>query len=111
VKLAPAIKRGDAGFNGKPAVILSVQKQPAADSVLLTREVERAIGRAVEGACPGVEAPQFLFKQADFIEHSVNNVEEALRDGAILVAVILFLFLLNVRTTLISLMAIPCRCW
>ena len=107
VKLAPAIKRGDAGYNAKPAVILSVQKQPAADSVRLTREVERALGDLSKGLPPGVEAPQFLFKQADFIEHSVTNVEEALRDGALLVAVILFLFLLNVRTTLISLTAIP----
>jgi HME family heavy-metal exporter len=107
VKLAPAIKRGDAGFNGKPAVVLSVQKQPSADSVTLTRAVEQAMVELSKGLPAGMEAPQFLFKQADFIEHSVRNVEEALRDGAILVAVILFLFLLNVRTTLISLTAIP----
>ncbi|MCB1940894.1 MAG: efflux RND transporter permease subunit, partial [Candidatus Accumulibacter sp.] len=107
VKLAPAIKRGDGSFQGKPAVILSVQKQPAADSVSLTREVEKAIDELARSLPAGIEAPSFLFKQADFIEHSVNNVEEALRDGAILVAVILFLFLLNVRTTIISLMAIP----
>ena len=107
VRLAPAIKRGDGSYRGKPAVILSVQKQPAADSVALTREVEKAVAELSKSLPPGVEAPNFLFKQADFIEHSVNNVEEALRDGAILVAVILFLFLLNVRTTVISLMAIP----
>jgi HME family heavy-metal exporter len=108
VKLAPAIKRGDAGYKGKPAVILSVQKQPGADSVTLTREVERKPWPNWARACrPGSPRRSFLFKQADFIEHSVGNVEEALRDGAILVAVILFLFLLNVRTTLISLMAIP----
>ncbi len=107
VKLAPAIKRGDGSYKGKPAVILSVQKQPAADSVTLTREVEKAMAELGKSLPQGVEAPPFLFKQADFIEHSVSNVEEALRDGAILVAVILFLFLLNVRTTVISLMAIP----
>jgi HME family heavy-metal exporter len=107
VRLAPAIKRGDGGYKGKPAVILSVQKQPAADSVALTREVEKAVAELTKSLPQGVEAPNFLFKQADFIERSVNNVEEALRDGAILVAVILFLFLLNVRTTVISLMAIP----
>ncbi|MCB1968403.1 MAG: efflux RND transporter permease subunit, partial [Candidatus Accumulibacter sp.] len=99
--------RGDGSFQGKPAVILSVQKQPAADSVRLTREVEKAIEELARSLPEGLEAPSFLFKQADFIEHSVNNVAEALRDGAILVAVILFLFLLNVRTTIISLMAIP----
>jgi HME family heavy-metal exporter len=107
VKLAPAIKRGDGSYQGKPAVILSVQKQPAADSVALTREVEKAVAELSKSLPQGVAAPSFLFKQADFIEHSVNNVEEALRDGAIFVAVILFLFLLNVRTTVISLMAIP----
>ena len=107
VKLAPAIKRGDGGYNGKPAVILSVQKQPSADSVTLTREVERAVVELGKSLPQGVEAPQFLFKQADFIDHSVTNVQEALRDGAIMVAVILFLFLLNLRTTLISLTAIP----
>jgi HME family heavy-metal exporter len=107
VKLAPAVKRGDGSYNGKPAVILSVQKQPSADSVALTREVEKAVAELSARLPEGVEQPQFLFKQADFIEHSVSNVQEALRDGAILVAVVLFLFLLNVRTTLISLAAIP----
>ena len=107
VKLAPANKRGDAGYNGNPAVVLSVQKQPSADSVVLTRAVERAMVELSKGLPTGMAAPEFLFKQADFIEHSVSNVEEALRDGAMLVAVILFLFLLNVRTTLISLTAIP----
>jgi HME family heavy-metal exporter len=107
VKIAPALKRGDAGYNSKPAVILSVQKQPSADSVTLTREVEHAIAELQQSLPAGIEAPQFLFKQANFIENSVRNVQEALRDGAILVAVVLFLFLLNVRTTLISLTAIP----
>jgi HME family heavy-metal exporter len=104
---APAIKRGDAGLHGQaggdPLGAEAARRRQRA----LTREVERA-WPSCRGACrTGVEAPQFLFKQADFIEHSVRNVEEALRDGAILVAVILFLFLLNVRTTLISLTAIP----
>ncbi|MDE2402983.1 MAG: efflux RND transporter permease subunit [Burkholderiales bacterium] len=107
VKVAAATKRGDASYNGKPAVILSVQKQPSADSVTVTRAVEQAMSDLAKARPHGLAAPQFLFKQADFIEHSVNNVEEALRDGAILVAVVLFLFLLNVRTTVISLMAIP----
>ncbi|WP_374592825.1 efflux RND transporter permease subunit, partial [Aquabacterium sp.] len=107
VQLAPATKRGDASVNGKPAVVLSVQKQPGADSVTVTRAVEQALTELARSRPHGVAAPQFLFKQANFIEHSVNNVEDALRDGAILVAVVLFLFLLNVRTTVISLTAIP----
>lgn len=107
VKIAAAFKRGDAGYAGKAAVILSVQKQPTADSVKLTREVEKAIAELSKNMPAGVAKPQFLFRQADFIENSLKNVKDALRDGAILVAVLLFLFLLNVRTTLISLIAIP----
>lgn len=107
VKLAPAVKRGDGSFNGKPAVILSVQKQPLADSIKLTKEVEKAMTELGRSLPKGMEKPSFLFKQADFIEHSINNVAEALRDAGLLVALILFMFLLNVRTTVISLMAIP----
>jgi len=107
VEVAPAIKRGDGSYKGKPAVILSVQKQPSADSVQLTRLVEQAVEELARNRPAGIEAPQFLFKQADFIEHSIDNVVDALRDGAALVALILFLFLLNLRTTLISLTAIP----
>ena len=107
VTFAPGVKRGDASFKGKPAVILSVQKQPTADSVELTRAVEQALAEMGKSLPQGVDTPQFLFKQANFIEASVNNVEEALRDGAIMVAVILFLFLANFRTTFISLTAIP----
>jgi HME family heavy-metal exporter len=107
VSLAAAVKRGDAGYAGRPAVILSVQKQPGSDSVALTRAVEHALTELNRNRPAGIDPPEFLFKQADFIEASVTNVEHALRDGAILVAVVLFLFLLNVRTTLISLLAIP----
>jgi HME family heavy-metal exporter len=107
VNFAPAIKRGDGSFKGKPAVILSVQKQPTADSVALTRAVEKALAEMGKSLPQGIETPQFLFKQANFIEASVGNVEEALRDGAIMVAIILFLFLANLRTTFISLTAIP----
>ncbi|HCY63672.1 MAG TPA: CusA/CzcA family heavy metal efflux RND transporter [Oxalobacteraceae bacterium] len=107
VRYAAAFKRGDAGMNGKPAVIVSVQKQPAADTVKLTEQIETALGELKQGLPAGLSAPEVLFRQANFIEASINNVVEALRDGAILVAIILFAFLLNFRTTAISLIAIP----
>jgi HME family heavy-metal exporter len=107
VKFAAATKRGDAGMNGQPAVIVSVQKQPSADTVQLSGEVQAALASLSQSLPPGIDAPRVLFRQADFIQASIGNVQEALRDGAILVAIILFLFLLNLRTTLISLTAIP----
>ncbi len=107
VDFAARFKRGDAGASGKPAVILSVQKQPGADTVPLTRAVEAALQDLGRTLPQGVRADQVLFRQANFIEASIGNVEDALRDAIIVVAVILFAFLLNVRTTAISLLAIP----
>ncbi|MBF7731705.1 efflux RND transporter permease subunit [Pseudomonas sp. N040] len=107
VKFAAAFKRGDAGFAGKPAVIVSVQKQPNADSVKLTGQIEAALASLAKVLPAGISPPQISFRQADFIDASIGNVQEALRDGAIMVAIILLLFLMNVRTTLISLTAIP----
>ena len=107
VRFAAAMKRGDAGYTGVPAVIVSVQKQPAADTVKLTHAIEAALGDLKQGLPVGLAAPKVLFRQADFIEASIGNVTEALRDGAIMVAIVLFAFLLSARTTLISLVAIP----
>jgi len=107
VAFAPGLKRGDAGHNGEPAVVLSVQKQPQADTVELTRAVEAALAELGAGLPAGLAAPQVLFRQADFIEAAVGNVAEVLRDGAIMVAIVLFAFLLSARTTVISLTAIP----
>ena len=107
VDFAARFKRGDAGAGGKPAVILSVQKQPGADTVPLTRAVEAALQDLGRTLPAGVRTDQVLFRQANLIEASIGNVEDALRDAVIVVAVILFAFLLNVRTTAISLLAIP----
>jgi CzcA family heavy metal efflux pump len=107
VRFAPGLKRGDAGYKGAPAVIVSVQKQPDADTVQLTHQIETALGELKPGLPKGLSAPKVLFRQADFIEASISNVTGALRDGAVMVAIVLFAFLLSVRTTLISLIAIP----
>ena len=101
------VKRGDAGYNGDQAVIVSVQKQPEADTVQLSERIEQTLAELTRSLPADGPQPTVLFRQADFIEASVNNVGEALRDGAIMVTIVLFLFLLNTRTTFISLMAIP----
>lgn len=107
VSFAPGLKRGDGGYNGQPAVIVSVQKQPQADTVALTAGIEAALAELEAGLPTGLASPRVLFRQADFIQASIGNVAQALRDGAIMVAIVLFAFLLSVRTTLISLTAIP----
>ena len=107
VDFGARVKRGDAGYNGAPAVIVSVQKQPEADTVALTEKVEQALAELSRSLPAGSAAPEVLFRQADFISASISNVGEALRDATIIVAVVLFLFLLKGRTTLISLLAIP----
>ncbi|XOV69869.1 MAG: efflux RND transporter permease subunit [Verrucomicrobiota bacterium] len=98
--------RGDAAVNGVYGVILSVTKAPGFDTITLTENVERALVELQESMPEGVRLEP-LFRQSDFIEHAVGNLQEAIRDGAIMVSIVLFLFLLNVRTTAITLMAIP----
>ncbi|MBC7569679.1 MAG: efflux RND transporter permease subunit [Spirosoma sp.] len=107
VKFGGAIKRGDASVNGKPAVILTVEKQPGASTVELTKKVEAALAELQKTLPNDVKINPNLFQQRHFIETSLRNVEDALRDGFILVVIILFLFLLNFRTTIITLTAIP----
>jgi CzcA family heavy metal efflux pump len=107
VEFGPKIKRGDGGTDGQPAVIMAVSKQPGADTLGLTKKVEDAL-KELQNTMPGdVEINSELFRQANFIEAAIENVIEALRDGAILVVIVLFLFLLNFRTTAITLTAIP----
>jgi CzcA family heavy metal efflux pump len=109
--------RGDAGMGSKllgdhkeakgyPGVILSITKSPGFDTLTLTDEVETALEDLKASMPEGVELVT-LYRQSDFIDLAVGNLEEALRDGAIMVAIILFLFLLNLRITLITLTAIP----
>ncbi|MCZ8098610.1 MAG: efflux RND transporter permease subunit [Burkholderiales bacterium] len=107
VSFAARIKRGDAGFQGRSAVIVSVEKQPGIDTIQLTRQIEAAV-RDITATLPaGIKADQVLFRQATFIETSIGNVRKVLAEAIVVVAIVLFAFLLNVRTTAISLTAIP----
>ena len=107
VKLGGAVKRGEGSFNAKPAVILSIEKQPTASTVTLTDDLLDAI-QEIQATLPkDVKIHTDVFQQRNFIVNSIRNVETALRDGFILVIIILFLFLLNFRTTIITLTAIP----
>jgi HME family heavy-metal exporter len=107
VSFAPRTKRGDAGFMGEDAVIVSVEKQPDVDSIDLTQQVEAALAEMTAALPDGVKADNILFRQATFIETSISNVQKVLLEAIAVVAVVLFLFLLNLRTTIISLTAIP----
>jgi CzcA family heavy metal efflux pump len=100
-------RRGTAAYKTFPAVILNVQKQPGANTVELTRVIDRVLTELAKTLPPGVTIERENFRQSDFIDVAVRNVSAALRDGAILVVAILFLFLGNVRTTLITALALP----
>ncbi len=102
---APA--RGTASYRNERAVILSVQKQPDADTLELTAAIDELLARLQPVLPEGVVLEKENFRQADFIEVAIGNVTEALRSGAVLVVLVLFLFLANLRTTFISALAIP----
>ena len=108
VVFGPAAARiGEAGVDGGPGVIMVVMKQPEVDTVDLANRVEKELDSIAASLPPGVEVVPGIYRQADFIERAIDNVTDAVRDGVILVVVVLFLFLLNLRTTLITLTVIP----
>ncbi len=107
VRFGAAIKRGDASVNARASVILTVEKQPGANTVTLTDDIEKALVELQPSLPPDVRLNAKVFQQKSFIQNSLTNVEHALRDGFILVIIVLFLFLLNFRTTIITLTAIP----
>ena len=107
VGIGAAPKRGVGSHNGKPAVVLGIQKQPGANTLELTDRLDRTLADIQAGLPAGMKIERHIFRQADFIETSIDNLLVALRDGAILVVAIVFAFLLSARATLITLVAIP----
>lgn len=107
VKIAPAVKMGYASRNAEPAIILSISKQPGTNTLEITERIEANLAELQKSMPVDVLLDTKIFRQADFIETSVNNVQRALMEGGIFVVIILFVFLGSFRTTLISLLAIP----
>ena len=104
---APRLKRGDGSFNGKPSVVMSIQKQPDSDTVKITEQVEVAINELKSSLPEGIIINTDVFKQANFIQASINGIKSKLKLGTVLVFIILFLFLANLRMSAITLTAIP----
>jgi Cu(I)/Ag(I) efflux system membrane protein CusA/SilA len=100
-------KLGVASERGKPAVLITVNKQPATNTVVLTEQIDRSIEELKKTFPADVKVSTDIFRQARFIESSINNIKDALLEGGIFVVIILFIFLMNVRTTVISLVTIP----
>lgn len=107
IVIGSAKKMGYASQNAKPAVIISVSKQPNVNTLNVTENIERNLEDIMQSMPADVKLDTGIFRSADFIQASVNNVGQALIEGAIFVVIILFLFLASVRTTVISVVAIP----
>jgi CzcA family heavy metal efflux pump len=107
IRIAPALKRGEGSFNGKDAVIIGIQKQPDANTLELTERLDGVFDDLDASMPQGMKLHRNIFRQADFIDVAVQNVLHALRDGAILVILIILIFLANGRATAITAAAIP----
>jgi len=107
VRLGAAPKRGTGADGGLPAVVLTIQKAPGTNTLTITRQVDEMLDGIESAVPPGLAINRGIFRQADFIDLAVGNVVHALRDAAIIVAIILALFLLNARTTIVTLTALP----
>lgn len=107
VVIAPAVKQGYAALNGEPSVILSISKQPGVNTLSVTANIERNLEGIAKSLPADVVIDTTIFRQADYIQASVDNVGNSLIEGAVCVILVLFLFLTSIRSTLISLLAIP----
>lgn len=107
VVVAARLKRGDGSFNGKPSVVMTILKQPGADTIEITKEVERALDEIQPSLPKGVIVNPDVFKQASFIESSIDGIFGKLKFGSVLVFIVLFIFLANLRMSVITLTAIP----
>lgn len=107
VVIGSAVRMGTASQNATPAVLLSISKQPDVNTLTVTEQIESSLADVAKTLPQDVHLDTHIFRQADFIGASVSNVAEALIEGAVFVIVILFLFLGSLRTTVISVVAIP----
>lgn len=100
-------KIGVASVEGKPAVLITVTKQPNTGTIELTEKIDLALEDLKSTLPQDIQISSDIFRQSKFIENSINNVQKALYEGGIFVVIVLFIFLMNVRTTVISLVTIP----
>lgn len=107
VKIGAAPKIGDASANAKPAVVLSVSKQPDVNTLELTEKIDLALDELQKTLPADIHIDTKVFRQADFINASISNIQKVLLEGSAFVVIVLFLFLMNWRATVISLLAIP----
>lgn len=106
VKTGAALKRGDGSFNGQPAIVMMINKQPEIDTPTVTRSVETVMA-SLQKTFPADVQLARTFRQANFIDAAIKNVSGSLIEGIIIVSVIMLLFLMNWRTAVITLSAIP----
>ena len=107
LRVGESLKRGDGSHNARPAVILGIQRQPAVNTLALTRDLEDVLDEIQTALPAGMQLDSRLFRQADFIELALGNLTTALRDGTILVIIVTLVFLANLRAGTITLLAIP----
>ncbi len=108
VKVGPKTpKIGTATLRTKPAVLITVTKQPAVGSIELTKEINKELQTLSYSLLSGIEVDTQIFNQSEFIQTSVSNLQQSLLEGALFVIIVLFFFLMNLRTTVISVVAIP----
>ncbi len=107
IKIGAKQKIGDASSNTKPAVVLSIAKQPTTNTLELTQKIDDAVSDMQRNLPTDIHINTHIFRQADFIHASISNIQKTLLEGSIFVVLILFLFLMNWRATIISLLAIP----